>query len=246
MEKSRDIILQDNPEIDVYDVSGIPNKSLNISSFDALRNGAESDKDGWTIFAASNAASDIGFIELEKDILEHKKGDVIPYGKYYTLCIISLRNTVLTDSSLNLPIPTATEYITENLSLTNILSEISSTMGSTSRNYYFAPTSVCYAFQPTTKEDIKEEYKAHNWFLPSMGEALRLCYHMSRPAGDELAIFAKAKDKGIFKVPENTSSHIMTSSESTRDRAYIVRPLNYATGSFEKWRNYFIRKICAF
>jgi hypothetical protein len=175
-----DLVLTDEIDLNVYNIKNIPNANAS-GNIDSLKGGQETDPDGWTIFNPnSNALGQIGFIELTEDLMEHKKGDMIPYGKYYTLSVIETRNRLLRDRSLNLPIPQATQNMTESTVLDNLLSSVSSSMGATAKSLYYPALSKAYSFQPTQNAELKDEFKAHNWFLPTMGELMRFAYHISK------------------------------------------------------------------
>lgn len=235
-----DLVL-DNSEVSPYDIVDIPN-STTYAAFGSLRSGSDVDKDGWAIFPSNNVSSQIGFVQLNRDLLEHKKGDYIPYGKYFTMCIIETRNAVLSDTSLNLPIPQKSDAITENVSLTNAMNEVATSINSGAQSLYFPLVSRAYAYEPTSKEGLKDEYKAHNWFLPAMGELQRFIYLMK--AVDGFDALKKAIDKGLLS---GLGSWVWTSTEARADRVYALRASTLQVSYYAKnTSNYTGRFVCAF
>lgn len=117
------------------------------------------------------------------------KGDVHPTGYLNTMAIIEHRNKVLdnySDADVGEFIrPYSDAYTTELESLialtakANTLSiggrdpQIGTTYGS---DLYYPAASACFAYQPRAAGLI-DKFKSHNWFLPSSGELMRICYY---------------------------------------------------------------------
>jgi hypothetical protein len=246
-----DLVLTDEVDLNVYDIKNIPNANAS-GSIASLKGGQETDPDGWTIFNPnSNAYGQIGFVELTEDLMEHKKGDMIPYGKYYTLSVIERRNRLLRDSSLNLPIPQATQNTTESTSLANLLSSVSSSMGATAKSLYYPIFSKAYAFQPTQNSELKDEFKAHNWFVPTAGELARFGYYISKGTGtgsigNEEAVLAPAISGGVLYGAG--AAYIKTSSENGAYSCMMLRVDSQLLAlSIEKARTVDnLRYYCAF
>ena len=231
-----DIVLNEQFDLSIYDIVGIPNVPIS-GNYNSLKNA-----DQWNSFDPSaNALGQIGFVTLTENILEHKKGDSIPFGKYYGLKIIDTRNKLLSDSALSLPIPEATETATESSVLSNLMSSVSASMGSGARMLYYPAASYAYAYQPTNREDLKEEFKAHNWFVWTAGEMVRFGYHYSQ--SQEII---PAKDLGVLK--SLSTGYVSCISESTDpSKTLMVRLLGWVASSTAKnSASYPHRYVCAF
>ena len=75
--------------------------------------------------------------------------------------------------------------------------------------------SYSYAYIPTTKEDLKEEFKEHNWWLPTMGELARIGYYFHEyvfNAGSEMDIFTPVVENKIIN-GYTINSHYLTINE---------------------------------
>ena len=231
-----DIVLNEQFDLSIYDIVGIPNVPIS-GNYNSLKNA-----DQWNSFdPSSNALGQIGFVTLTENILEHKKGDSIPFGKYYGLKIIDTRNKLLSDSALSLPIPEATETATESSVLSNLMSSVSASMGSGARMLYYPAASYAYAYQPTYRDDIKEEFKAHNWFVWTAGEMVRFGYHYSQ--SQEII---PAKDLGVLK--SLSTGYVSCISESADpSKTLMVRLWGWVASTVAKnSASYPHRYVCAF
>jgi hypothetical protein len=66
--------------------------------------------------------------------------------------------------------------------------------------YYYPAYSLCYAFEPGLKghnESLSATFKAHEWYLPAVGEAI---YIMEEYLKAESGIFAQAIRDGLFSL----------------------------------------------
>lgn len=231
-----DIVLNEQFDLSIYDIVGIPNVPI-TGNYNSLKNA-----DQWNSFdPSSNALGQIGFVTLTENILEHKKGDSIPFGKYYGLKIIDTRNKLLSDSALSLPIPEATETATESSVLSNLMSSVSASIGSGARMLYYPAASYAYAYQPTYRDDIKEEFKAHNWFVWTAGEMVRFGYHYSQ--SQEII---PAKNVGVLK--SLSTGYVSCISESADpSKTLMVRLTGWVTSTVAKnSAGYPHRYVCAF
>lgn len=231
-----DIVLNEQFDLSIYDIVGIPNVPIS-GNYSSLKNA-----DQWNSFdPSSNALGQIGFVTLTENILEHKKGDSIPFGKYYGLKIIDTRNKLLSDSALSLPIPEATETATESSVLSNLMSSVSASIGSGARMLYYPAASYAYAYQPTYREDIKEEFKAHNWFVWTAGEMVRFGYHYTQSKE-----VIPAKDLGVLKAL--STGYVTCISESADPtKALMVRLQGWVTSTYLKNNTAYVhRYVCAF
>lgn len=222
---SLSVNLEDNPDLSYVDIKGIPNLQIPSASYAGLRDETSGDPDGWKFFdPLSNTLGQIGWMTVENPVGRFKKGDRVPYGQYYTECVIDARNKVLSDSAYNLPIPTKNTGVTESNSLTTLLSQVSTSLGDTYKTLYYPAVSYAYAYCPTTKEGLKDEYKEHNWWLPSMGELARIAYYHHESvfnAGSKHDIITPAKNNNVMNGYSN-NVHYLTINESIQDNVQIL------------------------
>lgn len=210
------VTLNDNPDLSYIDIDGIPNIDISRTTYSGLRDEISGDADGWKYFdPLSNTLGQIGWMTVEKPVGRFKKGDRVPYGQYYTECVINTRDKVLSDSAYNLPIPTAAAGVRERDALTSLLSQVSSSLGDAYKTLYYPAVSYSYGYIPTTKEDLKEEFKEHNWWLPTMGELARIGYYFHEyvfNAGSEMDIFTPVVENKIMD-GYTRNSHYLTINE---------------------------------
>ena len=222
---SLSVNLEDNPDLSYVDIEDIPNLAFPQGSYAGLRDEISGDPDGWKFFdPLTNTLGQLGWMTVETPVGRFKKGDRVPYGQYYTECVIDARNKVLSDSAYKLPIPTKTNVITETNSLTSLLSQVTTSLGATYKALYYPAVSYAYAYCPTTREDLKEEYKEHNWWMPSMGELARIAYYHHESmffAGSKYDIFTPAINNKVMARYTN-NSHYLTSNEAAADSVQIL------------------------
>ncbi len=151
-------------------------------------------------FASYNrdtAVGDHGFVELTEDIGPFRIGDFIHVGQYKTLQLIRHRNRILngvtSDVGSHVPtVPVANANQTEREVLANLIADIVAKKGNKYRQFYYPAASYCYAYQPTYQlqpgEVLADKFKAHNWWLPTLGE-LGMVYWQQVKGG----IFAAAQ-----------------------------------------------------
>ena len=73
-------------------------------------------------------------------------------------------------------------------------------------------------------EDLKEEYKEHNWWLPTMGELARIAYYHHESvfnAGSEHDIITPAKNNKVMNGYTN-NSHYITTNEIDQNNVQIL------------------------
>lgn len=222
---SLSVNLEDNPDLSYVDIEDIPNLAFPQGSYAGLRDEISGDPDGWKFFdPLTNTLGQLGWMTVETPVGRFKKGDRVPYGQYYTECVIDARNKVLSDSAYKLPIPTKTNVITETNSLTSLLSQVTTSLGATYKALYYPAVSYAYAYCPTTREDLKEEYKEHNWWMPSMGELARIAYYHHESmffAGSKYDIFTPAINNKVMARYTN-NAHYLTSNEAAEDSVQIL------------------------
>ena len=216
-----DIVLQDYPEVSVYDISAIPNlNSFGASSWESLRDELTGDEEGWAYFdPTTESAGHLGWMTVKSAGAGYNVNDQVPYGKYYTAHIMDVRNKVLSDPQFNLEIPAKTESTPETNVLTSLLNSVASSLSTVHKQLYYPIASYCYAYIPTTNKNLKDSFKEHNWWLPTFGELARLGYYYqeyfnpNNQEDNKFNIFKDVIDKGIMQ-PFTTSASYATSNES--------------------------------
>lgn len=149
------------------------------------------------------------------------EGEMVPLGKLETYYIINLRNMVLRDNGINLPVPVATSNESEFDCFKRLLAAANSTPGNGYR-YYYPAASAAYAYEPSVKvgEMLSPKLKTHQWFLPTPGDLQRIrCLISSNDA------FAKSK-----AYISNSFSSYATSTGETSDLAGCYKML-FSNGS---------------
>ena len=134
-------------------------------------------------------------------------GDILPSGYINTMAIIEHRNKILdnysNDADREFIRPYSDDYNTELETLRSLGSKadtleiggrdpkIGATAGS---HLYYQAASTAFAYQPNAS-GLLDKFKAHNWFLPSSGELLRMCYYA----------YQSYKDGAATATPTNSS-----------------------------------------
>lgn len=250
------IKLTDRPSYDCYDVpvlenvstSGIDNNNSTIA--DTTYREGNVDSLGFKMFPENTALGQLKKkqILLSEGLGDYNTGEYIPYGLYNTLLIIKHRDIILSDSGVNLPVPKAGSLSEYNSLMQNIL-DIISKHTNFYRQFYYPAASMCYAYEPSVKpgEVLSNKFRAHKWWLPSVGELGRICYYKLQgyDYGNKQAIFAKAYNIGIFTPPNDK---LWSSTEYLEPYSWFVRFSDgYVGGSgYPKYSNYPIRAVTAF
>lgn len=231
---SEGITLEDSPEYDVFDIPTLANKPLVMSPIyvreDTYRDmGSQGDPDGFKIFPVDTVDAEIGWTECDIDFKDYKKGQMLPWGLVNTIKIIAHRNTILTDSNIQLPQPQKSERQTELSNLLQLMQDVESNNGGQTKykQYYFPPASQCYAYEPVVKEEEKlsDNFKQGRWFLPSLGEQARIYWGYTHNAQHEATtngIFADAIDKGLLTALTPPVTY-WSSSENGSSNAFNTR-----------------------
>ena len=246
--------LTDRPSYDCYNIPIL--EDINLSGVDyvtdsSYRGGEAVDSQGFKLFPENTAVGQLKKkqIVLPEGLGDYHVGEYIPYGLYNTLLIIKHRNTILSDSGINLPIPKA-ENLTEYASLVQNIIDIVSKHKNSYRQFYYPAASMCYAYEPPVKpkEVLNEKFKAHKWWLPSAGELARIYYYKSQGYNysNEQAIFAKAYNAGILTLSEGAT--FWASNENSISGAWSVnfRTGNIYTNGYNKNANYNVRAVTTF
>lgn len=177
------------------------------------------DSQGFKIFDRAHVYGDIGLYTLQENLGPYRVGDKIPIGKMQTLIGIGHRNKILEDSNVNLPIPTSNVNETELENLQTLVDAVIANNGNARKysQYYFYPLSYAYAFEPrvTSKFQLNDKFKKHNWYLPSSGELARIIFYSRRGnnPSDDLAVFTNANEQAGIDLKTTTSTYATSSSE---------------------------------
>ena len=205
----------------VYNITQILNNTPNFD-YDKLRNETNGDADGWTIYDGyTNSLGQIGWRTFLSDEFGYKIGDTIPWGMYNQLCVLEVRDACLSDSNFQLPIPSAVGDVKEFVIVQNYMTNAVNIYGSNYDKLYYPAFSFAYAYRPTDREDLDDRFKEHNWWLPSLGELVRIAYlyqeyYNPNNTDDEvnpLNVFKDALDSGIMALI--TSSQLSSNEPST-------------------------------
>ena len=252
------ITLADNPSISVYDIAGLPNVTA-PTDLASLR--SSSTADGWTKYDGnSNQAGQLGWRVFTKNELGYKIGDSIPWGLYNNLHVLALRNEVLNDSNFNLPIPERVGELSETNVLASYMSEAVSLFGSGYDALYYPAVSYCHAYEPTTKKGTLDKFKAHNWWLPSFGELMRIVYYYrqyktasTNTEDNPLNIFRGAIKAGVFSEFGSAVAYSTCSDHNQYPTRYTfqITPNNSSgnwggVGGGDKGADKRVMAICAF
>lgn len=223
------ITLKDSIE-NVYDVPYLENT---LTFLNATDDNMVDNNGNFLSYPNTYSLGDIGFIKINDDIyqklayylkdLRLEVGDFISYGQLKTLYIIRHRDVVLSDSSINRPIPRRNGNISEWNSLSSCISNIiaENNNNSSYASYYYVKTSKSYAYMPDVSdgETLNEKFTEHRWFLPSSGELARIMwYYTQNNNGKYDAIFKKY----IGNLMTDFNSFLNYSSSSEANNKYAV------------------------
>lgn len=235
-----DFTLTDNPSLKIYDISQISNIAAGggwqPTSWASLRGGSSTDADGWTTL--SSISGQIGWFTVSMTGGGYSIGDVVPYGKYFTACVIDVRDKILTDSTFGLEVPYKTETLSETSVIGNALNTITEERGSAWKAIYYPAFSYAYAFRPTSRTDLLDRFKEHKWWLPTLGDMLRIGYYWQVYYGasgldSSLNIFKPAADKGLLAVPNSNTYYNCATETNVLTSTWVVKPRPSTVGKME-------------
>lgn len=203
-----------NTELNVYDIKEIPNittTGFNMLNVDYTWNDLfikDGDNYKWYEFGNNTAAGSGGYMTTTLPQYGFITGEYVPKGKYYTASIIDTRNKLLSDPNLSdfgLRKPEKNyggSNINEFNDLHSLLTETYSKFGESRYTHLYYPlVSGCYAYQPIYNSTILDKYKAHNWFVPTAGDILRIGYYLYKYYHDsdhENNFFKEAIDYNVL------------------------------------------------
>ena len=228
----------------VYDTPVINIQSNGNGDIDNLASMAS-----FATYLTTTAVGDVGLVELTEDIGPFRVGDFIHRGQYKTLQIIRHRNRILngvtSDVGSHVPqVPVANANQTERDVLTNLIADIVAKKGNNYRQFYYPAASYCYAYQPTYQlqpgEVLADKFKAHNWWLPTLGE-LGMVYWQQVKGG----IFAAAQANSRYS--NLTNDWHWTSTEYNASIAWYLHGGNgQVNGYYGKGTSRAVRAVVAF
>ena len=255
----------------VYDISTITNfgstglaatqeENLNSTWYirdDNYRDPDTGDKYGFVTGLGENTgAGDIGLRDLTSSMFEVagagiNEGEKAPTGLHHTLGIIAHRNQVLDAAGLSIPAAQFKDGVrtkSEMENLYELISKIIENNGNAAKyqQYYWPAASYCYAYEPTVAdgEELAPKFKAHNWYLPAIGELVRQYWYYRQGLASDLNIFANAINNAVMA--NYTASYRWSSSEYNQTIAWIVY---FSNGNFSIGNKYYsnvVRAVCAF
>ena len=128
--------------------------------------------------------------------------------------------------------------------LTNLIADIVAKKGNNYRQFYYPAASYCYAYQPTYAlqpgEVLADKFKAHNWWLPTLGE-LGMVYWQQVKGG----IFATAQANSRYS--NLTADWHWTSTEYDATLAWILHGGNgQVSSNYTKYNSRACRAVVAF
>ena len=200
-----------------YDVPSIENytngNGTTVTDSNYL-DSTESGVDGFKTYPKQHALGDIGFEEVTSKMYNEQGlgdyldrlglgvGDLISAGQLKTLRIIQHRDSILSDTAVNLPIPQPSATQTEAQHLAACISDVVKNHGNNGsyQQYYFPAASYCYAYRPNVRadEELAENLGPRHWFLPSEGEVMRMVFLQRKGTNGEnkWAVFSNAVGDG--------------------------------------------------
>ena len=219
--------LKDNPNINVYDINLIPNvNSLDVIISDkSIRDESNTDNDGFKEYKDTEWGGCIGFTTITSTMYSNiglylsniglSVGDTVSKGLVQSLYIMALRDMVLTDSGINLPVPEASNKESLYDNITKCINDFVVINDNQKKyaQYYFPAASYSNAYEPTIKseETLVKGLDAGNWYLPSHGEIARLCWFALKGYDEaEWAIFSNAFLQNAFT---KLSEYLYSSAE---------------------------------
>ncbi len=255
----------------VYDISTITNfgssglaatqeDNLNSAWYirdDNYRDPDTGDKYGFVTGLGENTgAGDIGLRDLTSSMFEVagagiNEGEKAPTGLHHTLGIIAHRNQVLDAAGLSIPAAQFKDGVrtkSEMENLYELISKIIENNGNAAKyqQYYWPAASYCYAYEPTVAdgEELAPKFKAHNWYLPAIGELVRQYWYYRQGLASDLNIFANAINNAVMA--NYTASYRWSSSEYYQTLAWYVGFSHGYFGGYGKSGSGVVRAVCAF
>lgn len=250
------IELEDTPGYSVYDIPNLTNKTSRGLTTEYITEATyrdettSGDADGFKILGTGTAVGEIGFEEISAKLGQFQPGAKLPYGLINTLRIIAHRNTILSDSAVNLQQPQKVGNTSAYQHLLQLMNEVVNENGGAGkyRQFYYPAASLCNCYEPGVRADetLADCFKAGNWFLPSEGELARIYWYHSKGyvVGTLDAIFAQAVNDGRMVAMTNT--WYWSSTEGSQYNAWYVYFSSGYTHLNHKCISYAVRAVAAF
>lgn len=177
----------------------------------------------------------------------YTQGDIVNAGYAKTLKIIRHRNEILNNDIIGannavilsggtLSAPSATSTETEMKSLgrliDNLINWAANPQGMNDpypqkwQQLAYPFASACYAYEPTnlkSGEVLADKFKAHNWFAPTMGQILRICWFYKFGAKSGVDIFKGAREKGFFSWLLSDITGFWSVAENSEPNSWTLR-----------------------
>ena len=208
------------------------------------------DPDGFKILSTGSAVGEIGFEAITTKIGQYPEGTKLPYGLINTLRIIAHRNTILSDSAVNLQQPQQIGTTSPYQHLLQLMSDVVTDNGGLAkyRQFYYPAASLCNCYEPGVKqgETLADKFKAGKWFLPSEGELARIYWYHRQgyTVGATDAIFAQAVADGRMTAMSNAWH--WSSTENSQSNAWNVGFSDGNTNLNSKYDSVAVRAVAAF
>lgn len=236
---------------------------------DNYRDETNGDKYGFkNDFPQDTAVGDIHLVtptDEQKDLMGsgYTPGNDIPSGWRHTLVIIQLRDKVINGLGLELPAQQYRDGIIVKTELQSVI-ELAAQLAADNNNeekywgHYFLAASCCYSYEPINigeGEELADRFKKHNWYLPSVGELVRIAwyfYQRYKGIDPEADIFKRAVELGIMEDFNITGADRMGAHWSSNDKSdyngWYVDFMNcYVTfDPSQKYARCYTRPVCTF
>ncbi len=150
-------------------------------------------------------------------------------GEKYTVAIVAVCRELIENyarqADPTIQFPTCiTKKQPEDVTVSEIQSKLLTTFGSNATQMLFLPALYSHLFEPTA-EELDDQYKQGNWYLPAMGELMLLMYYASQGLtaddftgdnGDATAIFARAAFRAaVLQIITFANSYFWSSCENS-------------------------------
>ncbi|MDE5749509.1 MAG: LamG domain-containing protein [Duncaniella sp.] len=245
-----EILLEDRPGYNAFDVPTIPNtgsSGLSGSYIDENSYLDPSTADGFKVIDPSTPVGQLGLVQLTEPLGQYNAYDYIPYGQFLTLNIIRHRDYVL--SGVGLEIPTDKAGMSEMSHLNVLMGRAVSDNGGQGkyRQFYYPAASMCHAYEPSVKdgETLDPCFRAHNWFLPSVGELARL-YWYKHADTDDAEVPSPLRIPRLQGYLTYPSSYTQSSNEYSQTYAWLVSFSAAHVNGSNKYNGYSVAAVVAF
>ena len=183
-------------------------------------------------------------------------------GKNHTEAIVTVCHELVenycrkADPTIQFP-TCVTKKTTTDVTITETLTKLQTAFGPSAGQMLYLAALYCHLYEPTA-EELDDQYRANNWYLPAMGEVVLMMYYASQGLtsseftgdnGDATAIFARAAYRAALSqvitfAPVN--SWFWSSSEiSNTYNVWSATRTSSTPANYKSNRNY-VRPVAAF